>query len=152
MRYTVVALIIAAMLTACHRSSTDQTAYMRGFSIPSPGIPALGPAPAPTYVALDYGKPDQPKLTEKEASKIRAVLGKVKPCQRPLVQYALLDGKPPDGRLAVFFRIVQTGREYRAPHVFGTRNEIYLLNGKLHATKDSESDDFAIAHEPCAPS
>ncbi len=139
----------AVVLAACHRSTADQTAYMRGFTAPKQEAPIGLPTPAQTYVALDYGKPGEPSLTVKEIAQIETVLREVKPCQRALLRYAFPSNASSGKPMVVIFQIVELPNGYSGSHVFGASNQMYIFNGEVHPTMDTMSDEFAIKHEKC---
>jgi hypothetical protein len=130
--------------------STDQTQYMRDFAR---SIKPLSPSPAstvaPTYLALDAGRPGAPNLTPVEIARVWRVLHEVKPCQRALLRYAFPGGDRRNGPVAVFFRIVREENGYSGGHVFGSNNAVYMWDGQVIATMGLESDAEAIAQEKC---
>ena len=79
------AFLVATLLTACHHSSADQTAYMRHMAAP---VVAATPD-HPTYLAKDYNRPGHPPLTASEVRLIRKTLVAVKSCQLVSWRYAL---------------------------------------------------------------
>lgn len=90
-------------------------------------------------------------LTSKEIAEIRMVLSEIKPCQRAGLLYGFPPHRrPQDDPMVVFFQIQKEEREdYRAGHVFGTNNMIYLDDGELVPTMSETSDRAAIDNEPC---
>jgi hypothetical protein len=148
-RHGIFALIIIAVLMACHRGTADQTSYMRHFAIPSVS-PLPGQTEAPTFAALDAGRPGQPELTEEERAEVRAVLREVRPCQRQLVRYAVLTWAGGGRRVPVFFAVEELNGEHSMPHVFGSHNEIYMPDGEVVAFPDAMTDRQAIAIQQCA--
>lgn len=50
--------------------------------------PASAPAPWPSYAVVDYQRAGHPNLSGDELSQLRAVLARVRPCQRALLRYA----------------------------------------------------------------
>jgi hypothetical protein len=113
-------------------------------------------APSPTghpYVALDYDKAGAPTLSDGDKAAIRSVLARVKPCQRPLVRYAIPEAS---SRIIMFFA------SNTATHVFGKGNEYYIpaYNMAIVPPPDSmksidpraaiaEGVKWDIDHQPC---
>lgn len=90
------------------------------FAQPTSDTVAPGPLFAPTFLAWKYNVAGQhPPLTRDEIAQIRAMLARVKPCQRGVLRYAHLEG----GSIALFFRPNFYGGE--RPHVLGGRNMYY---------------------------
>lgn len=108
----------------------------------------------PTYDAVDYDKPGlHPLLTPEQVARIRAVLIKVKSCQRQLVQYSFGNGF----RDLVIFFAVPSGE---GSHVFGTADEIYIprdgseipmSQNPNYEQMEKQGIQWDIDHEPCAP-
>jgi hypothetical protein len=74
-------LFAVILLTACQRSSGDQTAYMRHLHL-------TFPTPDPSYLALDYNTQGlHPSLTLGDVRLIRKTIPLVKPCQLPFLRY-----------------------------------------------------------------
>jgi len=145
-----VALLMALALTACHHGSNDQTRYMRNISLSEP-TPAPETTLASKYVAINAGRPGQPRLTLDEIDRVQKVLREVKPCQRTLLRYAFPGGDRKNGAIAVFFPIVQEGHGYSGSHVFGTTNGIYMWNGRVIGTMFTITDKQAIDLQKCSP-
>jgi hypothetical protein len=155
-RYALALSSVAAALSAC--SKTDASNAAAGAS-PAASAPAAPIVPAamrswPGFVAIDYGKPGQPNLSGADATRIRRVLARVKPCQRALVRYAF------PGRWAqavMFFAIPPDG----GAHVFGEGDAYYVPNQDSVIPIPGDSENFGeiekqglqwdIDHQPCAP-
>ncbi len=118
-----------------------------------PANPAAMP-PWPGYVAIDYGKPGQPKLGAADRSHIGNILDTVLPCQRPLVRYAFAGGS---GSMVLFFEIPPD----RGAHVFGQSGLIYVPSSDSVVAAPPDSMDVAeirklgvqwdVEHQSCAP-
>ena len=70
------------------------------------GSSALAATTYPHYVAVDYNVPGHhPPLTTAQVTRIRQVLARVKPCQRPLVNYAVFSAEDAVAKdnIALFF-------------------------------------------------
>jgi hypothetical protein len=92
-------------------------------------------------------------LSQSDASKIRDVLAKVKPCQKPLVRYAF----PDNGHMVMFFAVGPN----QLAHIFGEGNSYYLTvdNTAIVPPNDAEDIDsekaihegvqWDIDHTPC---
>jgi len=104
---------------------------------------------APTYVAVDYAKPGQPKLTSRQLVRLRNVLLLVKPCQHPLLRYVIPPSDFKGLPIAVFFRVVPMVNGYSGSHVFGTTNVMYRFDGEVISTMFQITDAQAIATEKC---
>jgi hypothetical protein len=111
---------------------------------------------------LDYGKPGQPALTDAERSQIRYVLGKVRPCQRPLVRYAFPNDDSEE--IVTFFalRDLGAGEGVAFTHVIGEPNTYFApWTGEMHVGPIGADDSNAapqkrlgiewdIEHQPCS--
>ena len=129
---------MAALLTACHRGSTDQSAYMKGFGLATPAPP---PAHAwPNYAAQAYRSFHKRPLTPGQASVIRKTLTLVKPCQRPFLRFAF----PSNGQFVVFFDLSNVVW----PHVLWTRNQYYKkLEGIVFTLPGASGGSAGIASD-----
>jgi hypothetical protein len=113
-----VACVMAVLLTACHRGSADQTAYMRNIRIPTP---TQSPS-WPSFLAEDYRKFRKPVLTPNEVSLIRKTLSLVTPCQRRILRYAFPSDGGTESPFALFF---QGSAPFEATHALWTNNLFY---------------------------
>jgi hypothetical protein len=105
-----------------------------------------------TYDAVDYKKPGlHPPLTPKQIANIQAVLEKVKPCQRQLIQYSFGNGF----REPVVFFAVPPGE---GSHIFGAGNVVYFpSDGSAIPMSDNPNAEqmekrglqWDIDHHPC---
>jgi hypothetical protein len=107
--------LMAALLTACNRGSTDQTAYMKNATV---STPAAMPAQAwPSFAARDYRSFHKQTLTAGEVSSIRKTLSAVKPCQRRFLRFAFAS----NAGFVLFFDLSNT----IWPRVLWTDNTYY---------------------------
>lgn len=107
----------------------------------------------PNYVALDYNElGHHPVLTPEQVARIQQVLARVKPCQRPLVRYAI-DRYEKDG-IALFFGVYPN----TFMHVFGSPDAYYLPSMGVFAGPPDNADieaqtkqgiQWDIDHQPC---
>jgi hypothetical protein len=116
-------------------------ALLAAFVVPASAATPT-PHPVSPYVALDAGKPGQPKLTAAEIARIRETLNEVKPCQRPLLRYIL--------PIATFFAVESIGHGYSMPHIFGTHNEVYWqAESRAIPMMRDTTDAEAVAEQKC---
>jgi hypothetical protein len=147
----ITAFLMAAALAACHRGSSDQTAYMRSIHLPSPA-PSL--AAWPTYVATDYDKRGHPALTKKQAALIRYTLSLLKPCQAALLRYAFPNNFP---GMVLFF---QPSDPSTWPYVLWTKHLGYKpTEGEAFPMPDADwpipkwkGTAYEVVHQSCHPS
>lgn len=95
-------LIAAALLcaTGCSGKRVDSSASA------TPQATLVTPTPAVPwgrFVALDFQKPGQPKLTAAQVALIRKTLAVVKPCQQSLLRYSFDNGDPSGKMIDLYF-------------------------------------------------
>lgn len=103
--------------------------------------------------ATTYNTPGHhPPLTPAQVVRIQQVLARVKPCQRPLVRYAI-DRYEKDG-IALFFGVYPN----TFMHVFGSPDAYYMPSMGVFAGPPDNSDiegqtkqgiQWDIDHQPC---
>lgn len=139
-------LLTVVACNASHASVGTQSAI-------SPQIVAQAePFPSPSlwssYKALDYRTARLP-LTTREATQVRHILFRVKPCQRQFVYYAYPSNADEPEPLVVFFK----DRRGSWRHVLGERNEAYKqIEGEIFPEAPGDHDyslEADIRAEPC---
>src|ERR1700683_90063 len=115
-----------------------------------PSLPTVTPYyDWPSYLAKDYGKAEQPRLTGAEATKIRNTLAVVESCQRAFLRYAF----PKNPKFLPFVMFFQPsaateqkgGNLHPAPHILGEGNADYKpWSGEAFVTPDWESDKISV--------
>jgi len=112
----------------------------------------------PSYLARDYSKTGQPRLTAAEAAKLRNTLSIIKPCRHAFLRYAF--PKNPDFLAFVMFfqpsaASEQEGGDLRPmPHILEEGNAHYKpWSGEAFATPDWESNEISVDVENrgCSP-
>lgn len=140
------AILTAVALTACHRGSSDQTAYMRSMSLPTPFV-SESASSLPSFSAETY-RTGHRTLTASQVALIRKTLVFVKPCQRDFLRYAF--PKDPDYPFVIFF---QQSTPFEATPVLWTHNMYYdPHDGRVFATSDGYSPNntqFEVDHMGC---
>jgi hypothetical protein len=142
-------LAVLLIIVACSASHPSVGAQ----SVISPQIvarPKSFPSPTlwPSYKALDYRTAPLP-LTASEATHVRHILSRVKPCQRQIVYYAYPSNAEETQPLVIFFK------DHRGSwrHVLGERNEAYKqIEGEVFAEAPGRYDyslQADIRAEPC---
>ena len=142
-----IAFLSVVLLTACHRNSSDQSAYMRNLTAPS-----ATPSPPlwPSYYAEDYRTFDKKTLTRNEVSLIRKTLSLVKPCQRRILRFAFPSNAVSEFPLVLFFQ----EQDYVWPHALWTHNMFYKpVEGEVFPAPGPEPDwngvRYDVEHTAC---
>ena len=102
----------------------------------------------PNYVAVDYNVSGQhPPLTPAQLTRIQQILARVKPCQRPLVHYAVYPYEGMQAGLVFFFRTPNDDvLDYS--HVFGDSGRYYMpTDGLFSGFTDDTSTQEAQAKQ-----
>lgn len=139
--------VLLVTIAGCHRAPYNE-AEVRKLTMPS-----LHPSPAytqpPTYLAANYGKRGQPRLTPREIRLIRKTLAVIKPCQRSLLRYAFVSDPSVLGtRVALFF--AKPGEPIFDAHVL--RSNLVYNEGRAFAVpapKIPSDIRIDIAETPC---
>jgi hypothetical protein len=115
----------------------------------TPSLPTVTPYYEwPSYLAKDYGKAGQPRLSVAEVTKIRNTLAVLKPCQRAFLRYA----SPKNSDFLPFVMLFQPstvseqkGGDLRpTPHILGEGNADYEpWSGEAFVTPYWESDKIS---------
>jgi hypothetical protein len=117
-----------------------------------PSFPALGaeaaiaqPLQSPSYLAKNYRVPQQhPALTAEEAARIRAMLARVKPCQRAFLRYAF----PSNGGGMVMFFLPHPENGTQAPSVLGEGSLTYKTDdGTAEAPPPAIGEQHSLQNE-----
>lgn len=153
--YALLSFIAAVLIVGCSNDSASSAEHGPAAGPTSVVSVAATPAVWPTfatYDAMDYNRPGlHPPLNPKQVATIQAVLRRVKPCQRQLVQYSFGNGF----RDLVMFFSVPPGE---GSHVFGTADEVYIpRDGSEMPMSDNENAEqmekqgiqWDIDHQPC---
>ena len=136
-----IAFLIAVALSACHRGSTDQSAYMRNLTAP-PQAPS--PPAWPSFRAEDYRTFHKETLTRSEVSLIRKTLPLVKPCQRSLLRFAFPENAGTEFPFVLFFRPLN----YAWPHALWMHNMFYKpMEGEIFPGNGPEPDWNGIRYD-----
>ena len=154
-RYALTSCTTAVLIVGCSNGSASGAEHGPAASPTSVVSVAATPAVWPTfatYDAMDYNRPGlHPPLNPKQVATIQAVLRRVKPCQRQLVQYSFGNGF----RDLVMFFSVPSGE---GSHVFGTADEVYIpRDGSEIPMSDNQNAEqmekqgiqWDIDHQPC---
>lgn len=140
-------LICVAGCSAPHNGSSAQITTPR--MTVEGAVPFPSPSLWPTYKALDY-RTAYPPLTVSEATHVRHILARVRPCQQDIVYYAYPSNGDRDEPLVVFFK----GPSYVWPHVLAGGNEYYKPEeGNAFPGASGGDYDFSLAadirNHPC---
>jgi|GEM_PF-4334029 len=141
--------------TVAPSSAYELAAFKSGFAFLSGGRFEISPgermttdinadAVWPSYRALDYRKPGHPHLRAAQVAELRAMLSRLKPCQRRFLYYAFPDPQTSAEPFVMFFWPYAGGG--RQPHVLGGDNLYYdVVEG--HAFPTHGMPDESLADE-----